>query len=164
MNNSPTYYYHLKDGVVYIVLIHNKRILGYIECWHFKGNCWEVVAIAAEHGFGYKMHEAAMNFLYPDWIIPARNKAIQLELINTYLKFIKRENIETKKISPKDICFSKIDETFDYWFNRKYRLKKEMNLKYKRVNYNFIKSTGIKFFNKKYPWDKPDIQYFKPLY
>jgi hypothetical protein len=95
-----------------------------------------------------------MDFLHPDWIIPVRNKAIQPALIKTYTKFIERPDIETEKIPASDPCYSAIDNQFENWFNRRYRLKKKIGIQFEKANYAFMKRTGVKLFSEKYPWSE----------
>ncbi len=148
------YYFHYEKNkdILHIVLLDHNLCIGYINPWEYVNNNWEIVSVAAEKGFGYKMHEAVMDLIWPQWIIPARNKAIQPELINTYVKFIDREDIETERINVEDDCYVEISEEYDNWFNRKYRLKEKINIDFEETNYNFIKKSGIKLFSKKYPW------------
>jgi hypothetical protein len=152
-NNGFQYYYYIekKDQIIHVILLNDRQILGYINPWNYNDD-WEIVSVAAEKGYGYKMHEAVMDFIYPQWMIPVRNKAIQPELINTYIKFISRPDIETKKIAKDDENFVKISEEYDNWFNRRYRLKNKLNINFDNADYNFVKRAGLKFFEKKYPW------------
>ena len=148
------YYYRWeqRDEILQIVLLSDDKTIGYINPWSYENDTWEIVSVAAEHGYGYKMYEAAMDFLHPDWIMPVRNKAIQPTLIKTYTKFIERPDIETEKIPVSDPCYTEIDNQFENWFNRRYRLKKKIGINFEEVNYAFMKRTGIKLFNSKYPW------------
>lgn len=148
------YYYIWKQmaQVLQIVLISDDAAIGYINPWLYENDTWEIVAIAAEPGYGYKMHEAAMDFLYPDWIMPVRNKAINPALIKTYTKFIDRPDIETEKIEPNDSNYVKIDNQYDDWFNRRYRLKKNIGIQFEKADYGFMQRTGVKLFNNKYSY------------
>lgn len=148
------YYYRWeqKNQVLQIVLMSDDKTIGYINPWLYENNNWEIVGVAAESGYGFKMHEIAMDFLYPDWIIPVRNKAIQPPLIRTYSKFIDRPDIENEKIEKGDPCYVEIAPEFDEWFNRRFRLKNKLNLEFEKVDYAFMKRTGVKVFGEKYPW------------
>jgi len=148
------YYFSInkKNNIIYMVLMNDDQIIGYINPWHYSENDWEIVGIAAEHGYGYKMHEVAMDLIYPQWIIPIRNKYIEPELFKTYIKFIDRPDIETEKISKDDKSYIKISEKYDDWFNRRYRLKTKLNIDFVKTDYNFVKRAGLKFFGQKYNW------------
>lgn len=150
------YYYRWeqKNQVLQIVLMSDNKAIGFINPWNYENNTWEIVSVAAEHRYGYKMYEAAMDFVHPDWIMPVRNKAIQPTLIKTYTKFMERGDIETQKIDPGDPCYSPIDNQFEDWFNRRYRLKNKLNINFEKADYNFMKRTGVKLFGTKYPWSK----------
>jgi len=153
--NLKNYYrWEQKNQILQIVLISNNKTLGYINPWYYDKDSWEIVGVAAESGYGFKMHEIAMDFLYPQWIMPIRNKAIQPPLIKTYTKFIDRPDIENEKLTESDPCYVKINKEFDNWFNRRFRLKKKLNLEFEKADMAFMKKTGIKLFSAKYPWSK----------
>jgi hypothetical protein len=148
------YYYYLeqRDEVLHIVLLSDDKTIGYINFWKYKNDDWEAISAAAEHGYGYKMFEAAMDFIYPKWFVPTRNKAITPEVIKTISKFIDRSDVETQKITVDDDSYTKISKENDNWFNRRYRLKNKLNIDFKKATYSFIKRTGSKLFSQKYPW------------
>lgn len=140
-----------KRNILHIVLMNEKSCIGYINLWKYL-NDWEVFSVVAEHGNGYKMFEASMDFIYPQWFIPARNKTVTPAFIKTITRFIERNDIETEKITVNDDSYIEISEQYDNWFNRRYRLKEKINLNFNKVNYNFIKHTGNKLLSLKYPW------------
>ena len=146
------YRWEQKGKVLQIAAISEEQTVGYITPWIYENNTWEIVSVAAEHGYGYKMYEAAMDFLHPDWIMPVRNKAIQPALIKTYTKFIERPDVETEKIDSGDPNYVEIDNQFEDWFNRRYRLKKKIGIQFEKADYAFMKRTGVKLFGAKYPW------------
>jgi hypothetical protein len=158
-DNNLQYYYcfEQRSQVLHIVLMKDDICIGYINFWKYKNQDWEAISCAAEHGYGYKMFEAAMDLIYPEWFIPTRNKAITSEIIKTISRFIDRPDIETEKIDNNDNSYTKISEKNDNWFNRRYRLNKKLNIDFKEADYNFIKRTGIKLFSKKYPWSSDSI-------
>lgn len=147
---KPMYYY--LDKQLHIVLMRDENCIGYINLCKYINEDWEINSVVAEHGFGYRMFEGAMNFIYPQWFIPTRNKTINTPGIKIITRFLDRSDIETQKITVNDDSYVEISEKYDFWFNRRYRLKEKMNIDYEEVNYNFIKKTGIKLFTLKYPW------------
>lgn len=158
-NDLQYYYFESKNKILYIVLKEDKTTLGYINLWFYLNNDWEAYAIAAEHGYGYKMFEAALDFIYPDWFIPTRNKAITQDAIKSMKRLLENSNIETEKIDVDDKSYMQISNEYEDWFNRRYRLKNKLNINFNKVNYNFIKRTGIKLFSKKYPWNSKNTLY-----
>lgn len=146
------YYVNKKQNIYCIALFSNRRMIGYISPWHVRNKDWEIVTVVAEHGYGYKMHEAAMDMLYPQWIIPLRNKEIHEKLIHTYTNFLRREDIETQKIKPFEENYVKVSLENDDWFNRRYRLKNRLNIDFIKDESNSIKRIGLKFFSDRYEW------------
>jgi hypothetical protein len=142
----------IKNDRIHIVLVDNNITLGFINIGSYTSFVYEIIAIAAENNYGYKMIEAAMDFIYPYHVMPPRNKSITDELIPTFVKFLSREDIEASTITPEDTCYTQISEKYNNWFNCKYKLTSCLNIVFKPSSYNFIKKTGYSFFIKKYPW------------
>ena len=147
------YFYHIENKyVLHILAASNDICVGYISFWKYNKNEWEAVSVAAEKGFGYKMFEVGMDFIYPNWFIPIRNKSITHQVIKTIERFIDRPDIETQAITPDDSSYTKISDKYNNWFNRRYRLKDKLNFEFEKANYKFIEKNGVNLFSKKYPW------------
>jgi len=146
------FFYHFdeKQKIVYIVLMSGDVCLGYITAEHYINSDWEISKVAAEKGYGHHMYEAIMDLLRPNWLIPNRKKMVNLQLANTYNKFLERDDIETQKIIDKDNSYVDAPKEYDEWFNRRYRLSTSANLDFSKTNYKFIEKTGMKLFDEKY--------------
>jgi len=138
------YYITKNDNKIHILLIDNDmNIYGYIYLNRLSTDEWEVVSVAALDGYGYKMHDVAMDLVYPSYILPARDGQIKEKLINTYIKYFDRIDVTTESI-----------DSVNYdWFHTKYKLKKKKNIPIENGNIT-IKYMGIKFFNKLYEFKK----------
>ena len=133
------YLYHLtkNKNKLHILLVDNE-ILGYIYLNRLSLDEWEVKSVAAINKNGYKMHDAAMDLIYPDYILPSRDRQIKEKLVNTYIKYELRDDVLSECINhQKD------------WFNKRYRLKEKLNIQFEKSDVS-IKYKGIKFFNKLY--------------
>lgn len=128
----------------------NENILGYIYLNRYSTNTWEVLSVAAEHGYGHVMHDVSMNILYPSFIVPSRNKQIKDDLVKTYYYYINnRDDVYTERIRKNSIDYVKIHRIHNDWFNRRYRLDEKNDILLEKSNIK-IKFIGIKYFNSKY--------------
>jgi hypothetical protein len=132
------YLYHLtkNNNKLHILLVDNE-ILGYIYLSRLSINEWEVKTVVSINN-GYKMYDSAMDFLYPDFILPSRNGQIKEKVINIYKKYELRNDVLSEPINDKND-----------WFNKKYRLKEKLNIQFEKSDIS-IKYKGIKFFNSHY--------------
>jgi len=160
MNDLLVQYYFTKnENKLYILLKENEEIIGYIYLNRIGDDTWEIPTVAALKGNGHKMHSLAMNIVYPDWVMPYRQKQIVPNLYKTYEKFIDREDIVTKHLEEDEEYYIAVSEENDNWFNRKYKLR-DIN---EQPIYNIvedetgkIKYEGLKFFNKLYNFKGED--------
>jgi len=151
------YYFYLtkNNRKLYILLIDDKSTLGYIYLNKISDDTWEVPSVAAEKGYGYKMHDAAMDLIYPEYITPSRNTQIKEALFKTYNNYIKRQDVDNKILKEGYPIFVKTDKFNGNWFNRKYGLKKPIGIDFESSDIR-IKYKGIKYFNSKYDFRKED--------
>jgi len=132
------YLYHLtkNKNKLHILLVDNE-ILGYIYLSRLSLNEWEVKTVVSIKK-GYKMYDTAMDFIYPDYILPSRDGQIKEKVINIYKRYELRNDIISESINDKN-----------NWFNKRYRLKEKLDIKFEKSDIS-IKYKGIKFFNKLY--------------
>ena len=65
------YYITKNNNKLHILLLDesNLKIYGYIYLSKISQNIWEVKTVAAIEKNGVKMHDVAMDFIYPDYIV-----------------------------------------------------------------------------------------------
>jgi len=134
---------------LYILLIIDDEISGYIYLNKISYDTWEVVSVAAEKGFGHKMYDAAMDLIHPNYITPYRNKQFKNNIPSIYKNYIKRSDVLTLKIEKDEDEYIPIGILDDYWFNRKYKLKDKLHLNFE-LSDKTIQYRGLKYFNSKY--------------
>lgn len=135
------YYITKNNNKLHILLIDelNLDIFGYMYLTRISHDTWDVKSVAAINKNGVLMHDAAMDLVYPDFIISTRDGQIVEKEINIFKKYIDREDVEHQSI-----------DNLNYdWSNLKFRLKKKINIPFENGNIT-IKYMGIKFFNKLY--------------
>jgi len=149
------YYFYLTKNKkkLYILLTDGVIVLGFIYLNKISNDTWEIPSIVAEKGYGYKMHDAAMDLIYPEYIIPSRNTQIKEPLFKTYINYINRTDIKNVEIYENDPIFIKTDKFDGDWFNRKYKLKEPISIDFEMSDVN-IKYKGIKYFISKYDFKK----------
>ena len=136
------YLYHItkNNNKIHILLVDEDMcIYGYIYLNRLSDNEWEVVSVAAVKGYGYKMHDAAMDLIYPSYILPSRDGQIKEKLISTYNKYSERSDVLSESID---------NINFD-WFNKRYRLKEKMNIEDVEALLNH-QDEELKAFQEKY--------------
>jgi hypothetical protein len=142
---------------IYIILEKDRQTNGFIFLDRLNECCWDVPSVAALKGYGWKMHEAAMDFVYPDWIVPYRDKQIKKPLYNTYSKFIGKEGIETSKIEVGDPLYVEVSSENDVWFNRKYRLTQRNGMVFTKEPRGAARQRGFRLFDNIYNVEDPNI-------
>lgn len=133
---------------VYIIAF-DRKIKGFIYSSLCSCQTWQVLSVASECGYGHKLHEAMMDFIYPQWIIPSRSKQIKPKLFNTYKKFNERQDIINECVNFTS-DYVEVCEEHDDWFNRKYRLDEKIGFKMKLGTMKEVKHNGFQFFLNKY--------------
>lgn len=164
LDNKEYFLFHKsKNGNKLKIALINKDksdddgIVGYIYLNQYTPKHWEVLSVAADKGYGYVMHDASMDFIYDDYIIPARNKEIKKDLLNVYKKYKDRNDVIVENINEDDNNYIPIDNYNDL-FNIKIKLKNKLNYKFIKDEDNFLIKNGIKFFNKKYIFDNKNYK------
>ncbi|MFA5586923.1 MAG: hypothetical protein WDA02_10470 [Saccharofermentanales bacterium] len=155
------YYYYLtkNNKKLHILLVdeHDENItLGYVYLNRVLDNVWEVKSIASEKGLGYKMYDAAMDLIYPHYIIPNRDTQIKSNISSIYNFYInKRKDVESKLLNKSGVLYVKNEKFDDNWYNRIYKLKKPIGIDFE-MDKQDIKYEGIRYFNSKYDFRKED--------
>jgi len=130
--------------------------LGYIYLNRLSEKVWEVKSIASEKGLGYKIYDAAMDLIYPHYIIPNRDTQIKSNISSIYNFYItKRKDIESELLNKSDVLYVKNEKFDDNWYNRIYKLKKPIGIDFE-MDKQDIKYEGIRYFNSKYDFRKED--------
>jgi len=138
------YYITKNNNKLHILLLDesNLKIYGYIYLSKISQNIWEVKTVAAIEKNGVKMHDVAMDFIYPNYIISTRDNQIKSKEINIFKKYINRQ----------DVIHESINGIDNDWYNLKFKLKNKINTHFENGNIT-IKYMGIKFFNSLYDFN-----------
>ena len=83
-----------------------KKVYGYIGINKSEGDNYYVGGVAAEYGYGHIMYELAMSYVYPKGLMPTRDGDIRSGAVNVWERFLKRKDVEKKRLTKKDADFS----------------------------------------------------------
>lgn len=142
-------YFNLTKKSLRILTVNNNENIGYIYLNKHSNDTWEVKSVVAEKGYGHKMYELAMSFLYPEFIIPTRDLHIEKNVYKIYKKFLEREDIDIEPINQNDPLYKDMNEN-NYWYNIKYRFSESKSEVFDQMEYKDIHTKGLKFFLSKY--------------